>query len=192
MAQHSASISNGLNDLHTDVIATLEATPTGNTRTRVFYNESSPGRSRLLQYPSGRMLFQHFCNFADRGDFVNHLNAIGHSKPGPPLEYYGTTRLLTLRSLVAFIRDHPSFKYILYATVTADVTIPPNTGQISLLPARPDGRTRLMVHWLCDLDDGVMNAEISNSLDLSLEVIEPEALLPSSIRPFNVYTVFYE
>ncbi|CAD6444827.1 3ccee9d0-34a2-4974-b3c8-88f34aad5f09-CDS [Sclerotinia trifoliorum] len=133
------------------------------------------------------MLFQHFRNFDNRQEVINNLDAIGQPETGSTLGYHETTRLLTRHSVVDFIQRHPNFKYILYATVTVEITIPPNSDQISLLPARPDGTTRLMVHWLCDLDDNGMNAKISNVLGLSPEVIGPEASLPFGIRPFNVY-----
>ncbi|KAJ8058758.1 hypothetical protein OCU04_011747 [Sclerotinia nivalis] len=172
----------------TSVIATLDGTPTEIASTRVFFSESNLGRSCVSQSPSGhQMLFQHFRNFDSRQDVLNHLNAMGRLEPDSTLEYHGASRLLPLHALAAFTERHPNLKYILYAIFVAEVTIPPNTDRVSLLPARADESTGLMVHWLCEVDDDGMNAELSNFVGLSPEVIGPEASLPFDIRPFNVY-----
>ncbi|KAF7857311.1 hypothetical protein EAF04_009552 [Stromatinia cepivora] len=172
----------------TSAIATLEVNPTEISSSVVFSSESSLGRSCVTQYPFGhQMLFEHFHNFDSRRDVLNHLHARGRPEPGPYLQYQGASRLLPLHTLIAFNERHPNLRYILYATFAPEVTIPPNTDRVSLLPAKADENTGLMIHWVCEVDDDGMNAEIFDLVGLAPEVIGPEASSPFNIRPFNLY-----
>lgn len=149
----------------------------------------SPGRDYsivTLDRITQAVGFHHFRNFNSLTDCSNLAVEIQPYKlvnmnPVVP-------RNLPLHALAMFADRHPNLRSFMVAMFGTNVTLPPNTQLVSLVRASPDEAiNHFLIHWLCEVDDLVMNEKISGFLGQPIAVFPSGDNHPSNFRPSNVY-----
>lgn len=93
-------------------------------------NGSGHGAFRLFPLLSHRVTFQYYRNFDSHEDAKDYMTAM--RLPVLISEILQPRRVLPLHALVTFTESYPNLKRMVLAGFEAQVTLPPNTTQVSL------------------------------------------------------------